>query len=59
MKKIILNEIIKRKEKKTEFAIVTNLENGETFIFEKNKPLDKNFEKYKDRISLQFDKKRK
>ena len=58
MKKIILNEIIKKKEKKAEFAIVTNLENGETFIFEKNKPLDKNFEKYKDKISLQFDKKR-
>ena len=58
MKKIILNEIIKRKEKKTEFAIVTNLENGETFIFEKNKPLDKNFEKYLDQINNCFEKKK-
>ena len=57
MKKTILNEIIKRKEKKVEFAIITSLENGESCIFEKDKPLDINFEKYKDKINLQFDKK--
>jgi len=59
MKKKLLNEIIKKKEKKIEFAIITNLENGKSCIFEKNKPLDKNFEKYKDKINLQFDKKKK
>ena len=58
MKKKLLNEIIEKKQKKIEFAIVTNLENGESCIFEKNKPLDKNFEKYKDKINLQFDKKK-
>jgi len=58
MKKKLLNEIIEKKQKKIEFAIITNLENGESCIFEKNKPLDKNFEKYKDKINLQFDKKK-
>ena len=57
MKKKLLTEIIEKKEKKIEFAIITNLENGESCIFEKNKPLDKNFEKYKDKIISQFDKK--
>ena len=58
MKKQLLKEIIEKKEKKIEFAIITNLENGESCIFEKNKPLDKNFEKYKDKIISQFDKKK-
>ena len=58
MKKKLLTEIIDKKEKKIEFAIITNLENGESYIFEKNKPLAKNFEKYKDKISLQFNKKK-
>ena len=50
MKKQLLKEIIEKKEKKIEFAIITNLENGESCIFEKNKPIDNNFEKYKDKI---------
>ena len=54
MKKQLLKEIIEKKEKKIEFAIVTNLENGENCIFEKNKPIDKNFEKYKDKIDFFF-----
>ena len=58
MKKQLLKEIIEKKEKKSEFAIITNLENGESCIFEKDKPLDKNFEKYKDKIIFQFDKKK-
>ena len=57
MKKNLLCEIIEKKEKKIEFSIVTNLKNGESCIFEKNKPLDKNFEKYKDKIALFFEKK--
>ena len=58
MKKRILKEIIEKKEKKIEFAIITNLENGESCIFEKDKPLDKNFEKHKEEISFQFNKKK-
>ena len=58
MKKRLLTEIIEKKEKKIEFAIITNLENGESCVFEKDKPIDKNFEKYKEKIISQFDKKK-
>ena len=58
MKRELLKEIIKKKEKKIEFAIITNLENGESCIFEKDKILDTNFEKYKDKINSQFQKKK-
>jgi len=58
MKKQLLKEIIEKKEKKIEFAIITNLENGESFIFEKDKPIDKNFETHKEKIISQFDKKK-
>ena len=58
MKKELLKKIIKKKDKKIEFAIITNLENGEGCIFEKNKPLNKNFIKYEDRIKSQFNKKK-
>ena len=57
MKKKLLEEIIKKKDKKIEFSIVTNLQNGESCIFEINKPLNKNFEKYKDKIIFQYKKK--
>ena len=46
------------KENKDEFAIITNIANGESCIFEKNKPLDKNFEKYLSEISIYFNKKK-
>ena len=59
MKKELLKIIIEKKEKKIEFAIITNLENGEGCLFEKDAPLDKNFEKYKDKITSQFHKKKK
>jgi len=58
MKKELLEKIIEKKEKKTEFAIITNLENGEGCIFEKDKSIDKNFEKYKNEITSQFEKKK-
>ena len=58
MKKQLLKEIIEKKEKKIEFAIITNLENGESCIFEKDKPIDKNFEKHKENITFQFVKKK-
>ena len=58
MKRELLKKIIEKKEKKIEFAIITNLENGEGCIFEKDKPLDKDFKKYKNEISFQFQKKK-
>ena len=58
MKIELLKKIIEKKEKKMEFAIITNLENGEGCVFEKDKLLDKNFEKYKDKIISQFNKKK-
>ena len=58
MKKELLKKIIEKKEKKIEFAVITNLENGRSCIFEKDKTLDKNFEKYKNEITTQFNKKR-
>ena len=58
MKKKLLKEILEKKEKKIEFAIITNLDDGESCIFEKDKQLNKNFEKYKEKIIFQFDKKK-
>ena len=53
-----LKSIIANKRDYSEFAIITNLQNGESCIFEKNKPIDKNFEKHKEKIILQFGKKK-
>ena len=58
MKKDLLEEIIKKKEKKIEFAIVTDLKNGESCIFENNKILNNNFTKYRDKIENHFIKKK-
>ena len=55
--KRITKKIIEKKKKKIEFSIITNLENGKVCIFEKDKLIDKNFEKYKDEIMSQFLKK--
>ncbi len=52
MKLEILKEIIKKKEKKIEFAIVTNLATGNSELFEKEKSLSKNFEKFIDQINI-------
>ena len=54
----MLKEIIEKKEKKVEFAIITNLENGESCIFEKGKPIGKNFEKHKEKLIPNLLKKR-
>ena len=51
MKKKLLEQIISKKNNKEEFAIITNISTGESFIFEKNKTIDKNFEKYSDEIN--------
>ena len=58
MKKELLNTIIEKKRKKIEFSIITNLENGDGCIFEKNKPVGKSFEEYKEKINFCFDKKK-
>ena len=58
MKKQLLDQIIKKKENKEEFAIITNITSGESCIFEKNKPIDKNFQKYLDQIKSYFEKKK-
>ena len=58
MKKKLLNQILKKKNNKDEFAIITNISNGESCIFEKNKPIDKNFENYFKQIQNNFEKKK-
>ena len=54
MKHSQLKEIIKKKASKTEFAIVTNLENGLSEIYEPGKSLNKEFETYKEQIDNFF-----
>ena len=58
MKKELLKEIILKKKNKIEFAIITNIEDGNSCIYEKDKALDKSFYKYKDKIITQFEKKK-
>ncbi len=58
MKKQILNQIIKKKENKSEFAIITNLETGNSEIFEKGKTIGKEFEKFTDKINFFFQSKK-
>ena len=50
----VLREIIKKKEKKLEFAIVTDLSTGISEIFEENKKLSENFQKYNREINKFF-----
>ena len=54
MKHSQLKEIIKKKASKIEFAIVTNLENGLSEIYEPEKSLSKEFEIYKEQIDNFF-----
>ena len=51
MKIQILKSIIEKKKNKSEFAIITNLSTGESEIFEKDKPLSKDFENYSNQIN--------
>tara|TARA_A100001011_G_scaffold385811_1_gene460482 strand:- start:407 stop:1087 length:681 start_codon:yes stop_codon:yes gene_type:complete len=55
MKLAILKEIIKKKQNKSEFAIVTDLTTGESEIYENNKPLSKLFENYSKQIINFYD----
>jgi len=50
MKIEILEKIIKKKLSKEQFAVLTNLTNGNSEIFELGKPLSKEFENYKKEI---------
>ena len=43
----ILKEIIKKKIEKSEFAIITDLENSNSEIFELDKPISKNLKNIK------------
>ena len=54
MKRSQLKEIIKKKASKIEFAIVTNLKNGLSEIYEPGKSLSKEFETHKDQIDNFF-----
>ena len=54
MKHSQLKEIIKKKASKTEFAIVTNLENGLSEIYEPGKSLSEEFENHKEQIENFF-----
>ena len=53
-----LQEIIKKKENKSEFAIVTNLTTSNSEIFEKGKSLSKDFEKFTDQINIFYQSKK-
>jgi xanthine dehydrogenase accessory factor len=50
MKQSLLKEIINLKEQKKEFAIITNLENGNSTIYHNESELTGEFESYKDQI---------
>ncbi len=58
MKKKILKEIIIRKNKRVEFAVITDLSNGEGFIFEEGNSINKNYNKYLKKINFYFNKKK-
>ena len=58
MKIELLKKIIENKNKKIEFSIITDLDSGESFVFEKNEDFNKNFKKYKKQINLYIDKKK-
>ena len=51
MKLKTLKEIIKKKENKSEFAIITNLKTGNSEIFESDTVISKNFEKHRNKIN--------
>ncbi len=54
MKQSLLKEIIKKKNLKEEFAIVTNLNNGESEIYQPEKELSKEFKVYEKQIQIFF-----
>ena len=49
-----LEQIIKNKSSKVEFAIVTNLKNGESQVFEPGKKLSGDFDKFQEEVENFF-----
>ena len=58
MKKELLKQIVEKKKQKIEFAIITNLKNGDSCLYEKNKTLTDDFAKYEKEISFFFNSKK-
>ena len=58
MKLETLKKIIEKKKNNSEFAVVTNISNGESEIFEKNKSLSKEMEVYSNQINDFFNSKK-
>jgi len=58
MKLNTLKEIIKKKKNKEEFAIITNLATGESELYETDKPLSKDLEKYSEQIKSFYNSKK-
>tara|TARA_Y100001970_G_scaffold259727_1_gene341031 strand:+ start:1674 stop:2357 length:684 start_codon:yes stop_codon:yes gene_type:complete len=58
MKQYLLKEIIKKKTSKEEFAIITNLRNGESEIYQPEKELSKEFKVYEHQIQSFFNSKK-
>ena len=54
MKIELLREIIKKDTSKDQFAVLTNITNGSSEIFELGKPLSKEFETHKEQINNYF-----
>ena len=54
MKITILREIIKKDASKDRFAVLTNITNGNSEIFELGKPLSKEFKIYKKEIENHY-----
>ena len=50
MKKELLKEIIEYKKNKKEFAIITDLDNSQGFLYNRENLFPKDFIKYKDQI---------
>lgn len=57
MKSELLKKMINKKEKMIEFALVTNLKNGNSFIFENQMKVNNEFKQYDKKIKFYFDKK--
>ncbi len=54
MKLKTLEQILKNKSSKVEFAIVTNLQNGESEVFEPGKKLSGDFENFQKEVEQLF-----
>ena len=54
-----LEQIIKNKSSKVEFAIVTNLQNGESQVFEPGQKLSGDFDKFQKEVENFFKSKKK